>query len=116
MIEMTVQVPDALAARIQSFGSWFPTILELSLLDFQTRTKESVSGLIRFLEKNPSSEEVLKYHASEKTHDRLKQLLELNKEGLLCESDNLELDEMEQLEHLVVMLKAKVAKENNLKL
>jgi hypothetical protein len=115
MIDMTVQVPDALASRIQSFGEWFPTILELSLLDFETKARESVSDVIKFLGKNPSPQEVLQYQASEKSQRRLGRLLALNKDGLLSLAENLELNELEQLEHILIMLKAKVAKEYNLK-
>lgn len=116
MVDVKVQVSDELANRIQSFGEWFPAILELSLLDFRTKARDAVSELVKFLEKNPSPQEVLQYQASEKLQKRLGRLLTLNKDGLLSASENLELDELERLEHIVIMLKTKVVKEHGLKL
>ena len=115
MTELTVQVPDALAMRIQGFGAWFSQILELSLLDFRTKARESVADLVKFLERNPTPQEVLQYQAAEKLQRRLGRLLALHKDGLLSVTENLELDELEQLEHIVIMLKAKVVKEHHLK-
>ena len=36
MVQLTMQVPDELARRIQPIGSWLPTVIELSLIGFKT--------------------------------------------------------------------------------
>lgn len=111
MTSMTVQVPDDLAKRVQSFSSWFPTIIELSLAGFKTLASAGAAEVTEFLSQNPSPHEVLSFHASEESQARLRRLLALNAEGMLSNSEQLELDELQQLEHIVVMLKAQVGKQ-----
>ena len=86
------------------------TIIELSLVGFRTRTVEAVSDLINFLEKNPPPQTVLQYHASTKSEERLYRLMALSEAGVLSAKEKAELAELEKLEHIVVMLKAKARK------
>jgi len=65
MVQLTMQVPEDLAKRIQPIRSWLPTILELSLVGFRTLATETATETIQFLLTNPSPQEVLNYHASE---------------------------------------------------
>ncbi len=109
MVQMTMKVPDELAKRLQHIRSWVPTILELSLVGFKTLATQTASEIITFLSTNPTPQEVLDYHASERSQTRLQQLLTLNKAGLLGETEKQELDELEKIEHILIMLKAQVA-------
>ncbi len=112
MIQMTMQVPDDLARRIEPIGSWLPTIIELSLTGFKTVAVAVSTEVIQFLLNNPSPQEVINYHISEKAQARLQRLLVLNKSGILSEDEQLELDELERLEHIIVLLKAQVASQS----
>ena len=109
MIQMTMQVPDDLARRIEPIGSWLPTIIELSLVGFKTVAIAAATEVIQFLAQNPTPQQVIDYHISEQAQARLQRLLILNESGILSEDEQLELDELERLEHVVVMLKAQVA-------
>jgi len=109
MIEMTMQVPDKLAMRIQPFGPWLPTVLELSLVGFKTRAAATATEVISFLETNPTPTAFLDLHVSGQNQTRLRRLLALNEAGMLSEEEQLEMNELEQIEHIIVMLKAKVA-------
>ncbi len=111
MVEMTMQVPDELAKRIQPIGSWLPTILELSLLGCKTLATQTKTEIIQFLSANPSPQEVMGYHVTDQTQNRLRRLLVLNEAGILGETEQLELDELQQIEHTIIMLKAQVAKQ-----
>lgn len=111
MVEMTVQIPESLAARIGAAGAWLPTLIELGLSVFRTKAALTAAELISFLETNPSPQAVLKYHASRRSHLRLKRLTTLNEADLLTGKEEQELDELEKIEHLVVMLKAQAAKQ-----
>ena len=113
MVEMTMQIPDELADRIQPIVSWLPTILELSLIGFTTVATATATELIQFLSKNPSLEDLLDYHVSQKAQTRLQRLLSLNQAGMLSESEQTELDELQRLEHTIILLKARVAKQLN---
>ncbi len=106
MIEFTLQVPNELAERLQPLGPWLPTALELSLLRFRTRSAATASEVLDFLATNPTPQAVVDYHVSEESQARLRRLLALSSEGLLAEEEQHELDELERLEHILVMLKA----------
>ena len=112
MIQMTMQIPDDLARRIEPIGSWLPTIIELSLVGFKTVAVAAATEVIQFLAQNPTPQEVIDYHISEQAQARLQRLLVLNESGILSEDEQLELDELERLEHIVVMLKAQVANQS----
>ena len=109
MVEMTVQVPDELAQRIRPIRSWLPAILELGLVGFRTLATETASEIVEFLLTGPSPQDVLDYEVSERGQSRLRRLLALNRAGELGEGEQLELDELEQVEHIMVMLKAQLA-------
>ncbi len=112
MIQMTLQVPDDLARRIEPIGSWLPTIIELSLVGFKTVAIAAATEVIQFLAENPTPQAVIDYHISEQAQARLQRLLVLNESGILSADEQLELDELERLEHIVVMLKAQVANQS----
>ncbi len=109
MIQMTFQVPDELAERIEPLGNWLPTIIELSLVGFKTMATVTASEVIEFLSGNPTPERVLGYHVSENAQTRLQRLLALNEAGLISEMEQSELDELQQVEHILILLKARVA-------
>jgi len=109
MIDMTLTVPDDLAERLQPIGPWLPTVIELGILGFRTRAAAVASEVVAFLSTNPAPDEVMDFHVSEEAQDRLRRLLALNSEGLLSEEEGRELDELAQLEHVLVMLKARIA-------
>jgi glutamate/tyrosine decarboxylase-like PLP-dependent enzyme len=111
MVQMTMQVTEELAERIRPMTAWLPTIIELSFVRFRTRAAAAVSELLDFLSENPSPQEALDFHISEAAQNRLRRLLALNAAGLLTESEQHELDELEQLEHVVIMLKARIMAE-----
>jgi len=110
MVQMTMQVSDKLAKQIQPFGSWLPTIIEISLIGFKTLATITAAEVIYFLSTTPSAQDLLEYHISERSQQRLQRLLALNQAGILSQTEQLELDELQQIEHIIIMLKAQVAK------
>lgn len=108
MTVLTIQVSDELAERIEPLGEWLSTIIELGLLGFKTTAAATVSEVVEFLAANPSPHQVLDYHVSSTAQQRLERLLTLNEAGLLAEEEQLVLDELQQLEHVLIMLKARV--------
>lgn len=110
MVQMTMDVSEELAKRLQPIRSWLPTVLELGMIGFKTLATQTASEVIAFLSTNPSSEEVLNYHASERAQVRMRQLLRLNQAGELGVEEQSELDELQKIEHILIMLKARVGK------
>lgn len=58
-----------------------------------------------FLASAPSYEEILAFRPSEASQKRIRALLAANEEGHLTPEEQAELDEFEQVEHFVRMLK-----------
>jgi hypothetical protein len=102
---LTLQVPDRLADRLRPMSPWLPTVLELSLVGFKTRAVQTASELINFLSASPTPKDVTEYTVSDEAQQRLRRLLALNEAGLLSEEEHVELDEIEQIEHIMLMLK-----------
>jgi hypothetical protein len=107
---LTLEVPDRLAERLRPLSPWLPTIIELSLVGFRTRAVQTASEIINFLSAGPTPEEVASAAVSDKAQQRLRRLLALNEAGLLSEEEQAELDEIEQIEHIMLMLKVDVQK------
>jgi hypothetical protein len=105
MVEMKMHVPDTLAPKLKRMNRWLPIVLELSLAGFKTATAQTVAEVIDFLAKGPAPKRVAAYKVSARAQMRLRRLLALNASGLLSEDEQRELDEIETLEHLMVMLK-----------
>lgn len=87
MVQMTVEVPDEVAATLRSAGPWLPSVLELSLGRYQTQAVAVVTEVIEFLSTNPTPTSILDYHVSEQAQLRLRRLLALNEAGLLNEDE-----------------------------
>ena len=112
MVQMTLNIPDGLAERLQPLGAWLPTVLELTLVGCKTVAAATATEVLEFLAQGPTPEEVLAYHASARAQRRLQRLLALNAAGLLSEEEQQELDEIQQIEHIIIMLKAQLASPN----
>ena len=69
MTRLNLEVSDELAARIRPLGAWLSVVLELSLAGFRTLAAATAAELIDFLSHEPSPQEVLAYHASERARD-----------------------------------------------
>ena len=111
MVQMTMDVSDELAERLQPIRLWLPTVLELSFVGFRTLATQTATEVVNFLLANPAPQEVLSYHVSKASQARLRQLLALRQAGILGEEQQRELDELEKVEHIVIMLKGQVAKQ-----
>ena len=110
MAHMTLTISDELAERLRPLGVWLPTALELTLVGYKTVAAATATEVLEFLAQGPSPEEVLAYQASARAQDRLQRLLALNAAGLLGEDEQQELDELQQIEHNIIMLKAHLAR------
>ena len=108
MVEMLLTMPNDLAQKIQPMRPWLPFVLELSLAGFKTPAAQTASEIIDFLATGPTPLEVMGYTVSEERQKRLRRLLALNQSGLLSPEEQAELDEIEKIEHLMILLKARV--------
>ncbi|MBD2459386.1 hypothetical protein H6G80_35855 [Nostoc sp. FACHB-87] len=120
MAQLTIQIPDELAQRLEPLQSRLPELL-WRLLDTEpgeTTQQPSVRAetinipevyqeVLDFLLKRPTPEEIIAFKVSEQAEKRLQALLEKNRSGSLNSIEIAELDVYEQLEHLMILLKAR---------
>ncbi|MEM7535522.1 MAG: hypothetical protein AAF639_25325 [Chloroflexota bacterium] len=72
---------------------------------------DTITEIIEFLSTSPSLQDILNYHVSERAQTRMQRLLALNEAGLLGQPGQLELDEIEKIEHIMIMLKVQAAQQ-----
>lgn len=106
MVEMTLHVPDSLAQRLRPMSLWLPTVLELSLAGLKTQAVQVASEIVAFLSTGPSPAGVAAYTVSANAQQRLRRLLALNQAGAISAEEQAELGELEQIEHIMILLKA----------
>lgn len=63
--------------------------------------------VLSFLLTSPTPQEIINFRASDAAQARLRYLLDVNREGTLSDSERAELDEASQINHFVILLKAK---------
>jgi len=66
-------------------------------------------GFLELLANNADAEQILGFHLPENDQRRLEELLESNRANTLTATDRAELESFEHLEHVVRLLKAKLA-------
>ncbi len=108
-MEITVDIPDDLAARLRDREDQLPQIIELGLrkIDANTHsTFEDASDILEKLIALPSAEEIIRLRPSDRLQKRIDDLLQKNRtEGLEPEEEE-EWTHYEYLEHLVRLAKA----------
>ena len=66
--------------------------------------------VLSFLVSAPTPEQIITFHASEAAQERLRLLLDGNRNGTLTERERAELDEMNQIDHFFTLIKARAMK------
>ena len=104
MRTITLDLPDDLADRLTADRDRLPEVLALSL--GQPAAARLYRTILTFLANGPTAEQVVAFAPPPEVTERLHTLLEREQAGTLSAAEVAELDELEQIEHLVVMLKA----------
>ncbi len=122
MATITLQIPDELAQRLEPLQNRLPELL-WQLLDKNPTTIEpeinTHSGeiptvyqeILDFLIKSPIPQDIVNFKVSQQAQTRLQILLDKNRESTLNPMEIAELDVYEQLEHLMILLKARAYSE-----
>ncbi|BAY79458.1 hypothetical protein NIES25_59430 (plasmid) [Nostoc linckia NIES-25] len=123
MAKVTIQIPDDLAQRLEPLQNRLPELLQrvLDIENMQTTAQPKVKTetidipavyqeVLEFLIKRPTPEEILAFKVSLQAQNELQTLLEKNRSTTLSAMELAELDVYEQLEHLMILLKAQALK------
>jgi hypothetical protein len=122
MVELTIRVSNDVARRLEPIRDRLPELLaqiaeaQLSHLP----SADSSPGVIRsadvasayaevinFLVTSPTPQEIVTFKISPEAQARLRTLLDRNREGTLTDAEQAELDLYEQIEHMMILLKAR---------
>jgi predicted DNA-binding protein len=129
MAELTIQIPDELAQRLEPLRNHLPELLS-QLLDSTSSSSASPAvpsefrsavtatanlqeipqaylEVLDFLVTRPTPQNIVAFKVSPEAQERLSSLLDKNREGILTDSEVAELDVYEQLEHLMILMKAR---------
>ena len=116
-VELTLQVPNRVARRLEPIRDRLPALLSQiaeaqppfsspSVMTRPVNIPLAYAEMIEFLVSGPPPREITAFKVSEKAQARLRKLLDKNRESLLTSAEQAELDLYEQIEHVMILLKA----------
>ena len=105
MRTITLDVPDELADQLTLDRDRLPELLALSLRQ-PAVPAQIYRAIVTFLAGDPTPDEVAAFGPTPEMHQRLQLLLGRERTSALTPAERAELDEMERIEHLMVMIKA----------
>jgi hypothetical protein len=109
-MQITLDLPDDLAAQLDAVQNKLPEILKLGLRELNASSREGFSGIadiLEFLADLPTPEEILALRPTPQLQSQISELLDKNRSnGLNAEEEQL-WQSYEYLEHIVRMAKAK---------
>lgn len=106
MVEMTIQVPDELASRLQPVQDRLVEIIELGLREIEPARHKLHNEVIEFLASGPSPQAIVHFRPSPQAQARVTELLEKNRAGALTPDEEAELDQYEELDYFMTLVKA----------
>jgi hypothetical protein len=104
-MQLTIEIPDELAEKAESERERLIELIQRTLRQPTTGKPGVIQEVFQFLARRPSSEEILAFRPSAQAVERLSDLLDKNREGLLTTDEESELDTMQSLNHLFALLK-----------
>ena len=105
MRTITLQVPDELADQLAAVQDRLPELLALSLRQ-PALPAQLYRTILTFLAGASSAEEIAAFAPPPEAQQRLQVLLDAERAGTLRAIERAELDELERIEHLVILVKS----------
>jgi len=105
MRTITLTVPDELADQLAPLGDRLPELLALSLRQPAVPAR-LYRAILDFLVGAPSPAQIAAFAPPAEVQQRLRILLDRERADMLTTAEQTEIDELERIEHLVVMIKA----------
>lgn len=111
MVKLTIEVPEELAESLKPWSNRLPELLKEMLekkLPSQPKYNKAYEEFIYFLGQKPSHDEIINFKVSPEIQERIAILLDKNRENTISLEEKAELALYEQLENLVILLKAQL--------
>jgi hypothetical protein len=112
MAIVTLEIPDELLPQLQQLGNRLPEWLALNL-QAPAIPARLYREILEFFTTNPDHEQILNFQPHPEIQTRLRELLDRNKADELTAAEQAELDEYENIEHFMIMLKTRSLKSLN---
>jgi hypothetical protein len=100
-----LEVPEELSDQLVQIGDRLPELLALSVQQ-PAVPAQIYRYIVNFLASNPTPQQIAAFSPTPEMQERLRTLLARERSGELTSAERVELDEYEQIEHLVILLKA----------
>jgi len=107
MVQLTIDVAEELATRLQPVQNRLVDILELGLRGMLSGEHPLQPEVAEFLASSPTVQELVCFRPSETVANRVNELLKRNRQGLLTDVEQAELDQYETIDYLMSLVKAK---------
>ena len=107
MTTVTLELTDDLAQSIAAVRHRLPEIIALGLNRLSPLPAQVYSHVLSFLASGPNPEQLMEFRPTPEMQARLDELLEKSRADTLTDLEKQELAEYEQIEHIVIMLKAR---------
>ena len=105
MPKITLDVSEELSEQLSQLGDRLPELLALSLRQ-PALPAHIYRYVLDFLSSNPTAQQLTEFKPTLEMQERLKTLLVRSKANELTPNELKELDEYEQIEHILVMIKS----------
>ena len=112
-MQVTIEIPDALARKLETERERLAEILELGLaernwLEHEIENCALAEEMVSFLAHRPTPEDIVAFRPSEAAVARGRELLEKNRKNSLTLEEQRELESMARLNRFFMELKARV--------
>ncbi|MGF1493944.1 MAG: hypothetical protein ACFBSC_16120 [Microcoleaceae cyanobacterium] len=105
MATLTIEIPDDLMEQLAPVREQLPELLRRCLQP-TVLSAQVYRYILDFLTSQPTPEEIAAFRPTPEMQNRLQYLLTRNLERTLTPTELQELDEYEQIEHLIILFKA----------
>jgi hypothetical protein len=106
MTELTIQIPDDLAMRLQPVQDRLIEIIEFGLQKVTHAQYGLHNEVTEFLASSPSPRAIINFRPSAEAQTRVTELLNKNQDGTLSPDEQAELDQYENLDYIMTLVKA----------
>lgn len=107
MVELTIQIPEELALRLRPVQDRLAEIIELGLREMGPVQLGLYTEVIEFLASGPTPQAIVAFRPSQEAQARVAELLDKNRGSMLTPAEQAELDQYEELDYLMTLVKAR---------
>jgi hypothetical protein len=105
-MQVTIDLPEKLALQVGAEGQRLAELLARALRPKPPEMSALRREVFSFFAHGPRPSEIVAFRPSEAATARMRELLRRNKEGSLSPAEEAEMDEIEEIDHMVSLIKA----------